>query len=130
DRRLRRARRQRRREMLGDLGVLPALDAVHDDEAAPDRERQGPQRERRVERRRALEHLDRGGAARALGERPEPRAALADAAVVVAVDQVGRLEAGRHAPRLPPAAGAQLVPDAIVSGVALPWATSQTPADT
>ena len=49
--------------MLGDLGVLPALDAVDDHEAPPDRERQRPQRERRVERRRALEHLDRGGAA-------------------------------------------------------------------
>ena len=42
----------------------------------------------------ALVDLDAGGAGRVLGHRAQARAALGDAAVVVAVDQVGGAEAG------------------------------------
>ena len=44
----------------------------------------------------ALEQLDAARAGLALGHRAEPRAALADAAVVVAVDQVGGAEGGHR----------------------------------
>ena len=45
----------------------------------------------------ALEELDAALAALGLGHRPQLRAALADPAVVVAVDEVGGLEAGHPA---------------------------------
>jgi len=57
--------------VLGHLGLLPALDAVDDHEAPAERERHRPQRERRVERGRALEHLERAAAPRVLGERAQ-----------------------------------------------------------
>ena len=45
----------------------------------------------------ALQQLQPLGAALLLGQQPQPRASLGDPAVVVAVDQVGRLEARAHA---------------------------------
>ena len=45
----------------------------------------------------ALEQLDAAGAGFVLGHRPQPRPALADAAVVVPVDQVGGAEGGTAA---------------------------------
>ena len=88
-----------------DLGVLPALDAVDDEEAPPDGEGHRAQRRGdRVRRRRvALEDLD---AARARSRSRPARAAaraLGDTAVVVAVDEVGGLE-GRHGGESTPAA--------------------------
>ena len=80
------------------LLVLPALGAVDDDEAAADRERHRVQRGGDVVRRRlvALEQLDALHAALLLGELAQARAALGDATVVVAVDQIGGFEGGRH----------------------------------
>ena len=49
--------------------------------------------------RLAVEHLDARGVPLPLGQRPQPRAALGDRAVVVAVDQVGGLQLG-HRPSL------------------------------
>ena len=63
--------------------------------AGPSRTSSCPARRRRAaEARVALEDLDAGHAGRALGHRAQPRAPLGDAAVVVAVDQVGGAEAG------------------------------------
>jgi hypothetical protein len=89
---------------LGDdrhLGVLPALDAVGDHEATAERERHRVQRRDHGFRRAriAFEQLDAAGAGLALGHRAQPHPALADAAVVVAVDQVRRTE-GRHGGRV------------------------------
>ena len=79
-----------------DVGVLPALDAVGDHEAAAHGERhRGEGGDHRVGRAvLALEHLDPAGAALGLRERAQLGAALGDAAVVVAEDQVGGLERG------------------------------------
>ena len=85
-----------------DVGLLPALDAVGDHEPPPDRERHRRQRGRdRVGGARVrLEQLDAVLAALRLRHRAQPRAALADAAVVVAVDEVRGLEAGHGRSRL------------------------------
>ena len=95
-----------------DVGVLPALDAVGDHEAPAERERH--RAERRGDRVRragvALEQLDAAGAALALGHRAQPRAALGDAAVVVAVDQVGGAEGGHARASLDAAAVAVSAP--------------------
>ena len=99
DRRLRRHLRHRGRQVLLDLGLLPALDPVDDDHAAADRERHRAQRQRHAGRgaRLAVEHFDAGRVALLLGQRLQPRAALGDGAVVVAVDQVGGLQLGHLA---------------------------------
>ena len=81
-----------------DLGLLPALGAVDDEEAAADGERHRVQRagDRLGRRGVALEALDAAAARLALGQRAQRRPPLADAAVVVAVDEVGGLEGGHR----------------------------------
>ena len=94
DRRVRRDVRQRRHEVLLDVGVAEALDAVDHDDAMAHGERH------RRERRggglgRGLvtgQDVDAGRAALALAERAQVRPALGDPAVVVAVDEIGGLE--------------------------------------
>jgi hypothetical protein len=97
DRRLGGHRLEQRHEVRRDLLLLPALDAVDDDEAPADRERQGAEHGRRGGGRRvsALEQLEAARAAVGFGERTQPRPPLADPPVVVAVDQVRGFEA-RH----------------------------------
>jgi hypothetical protein len=87
--------RHRRRERL-ELALLPALDAVDDDEPPTKRERHRVQggRHRLGGCGVALEQLDPVGAALGLGHRAQVRAPLGYAAVVVAVDQVCGLERG------------------------------------
>lgn len=87
---------QRRRDMGLHVRFLPALDAVDDQKAPADRERHRRQRagDRLRRRRVALEALQAARTRLALGERPQSGAALADATVVVAVDEVGGLELG------------------------------------
>ena len=74
--------------------VLPALGPVDDDEAAAEGQRHRVQRRRHRLRGRllALEQLQSLGPAERLGESAQAGATLGDAAVIVAVDQVGRLE--------------------------------------
>ena len=87
--------------MILDVGLLPALGAVDDEKPPHDRERHRVERTRdRLRRRRvALEAFDAVAARLALGQLAQRRAALADAAVIVAVDEVGGLEV-RHAARV------------------------------
>ena len=95
DRRVRRDRRQCRDER-GELLLLPALDALDDDEAPADGEGHGI--ERQGDRLRggvlALEQLHALSPALLLGQRAQPGPPLGDAAVIVTVDEVGGLEAG------------------------------------
>ena len=79
-----------------DVGVLPALDAVGDHEAAAHGEAHRRERDDHLVGRAqlALEHLDPAGAALGLGELAQLGAALGDAAVVVAEDEVDGLERG------------------------------------
>ena len=83
--------------MALDVLVAPALDAVDDEEPPPRREGHGAQRGRDEFGRRvvALEDLGSARPALPLSERAQPRAPLGDPPVIVAVDEVGRLE-GRH----------------------------------
>ena len=76
--------------------VLPALDPVGDDEPPAEDQRHRVQRGGNGIRCRvlALKQLDPLGAALALSDRSQGRAALPDPAVIVAVDEVRRLEAG------------------------------------
>ena len=88
--------RQRGDDRL-DLGVLPALDAVGDHEAPAHGE--GHRAERAGDRARACRSRPRRPRRRcaplsASASAAQLRAALGDAAVVVAVDQVGGLEGG------------------------------------
>ena len=101
DRRLRGHRAQRRRQHI-ELLVLPALDAVDDDEPPAQRQRHRVQRGGGTLGRGllAFEQLDPFGATDRFGQRTQPGAALGDAPVVVAVDQIGRLEGGRHCGRV------------------------------
>ena len=96
DRRVGRNRLERGRDVGLDVRVLPALDAVDDDEAPADRERHGGKRAGDCLGRRgvALVAFQAAATRLALGERSQPGAALADAPVVVAVDEVGGLELG------------------------------------
>ena len=100
-----------------DLGLLPALDAVGDHEAAAHRERHRAQRAGDVVRRAgvALVDLDAGRARGGLGHRPQPGAPLGDAAVVVAVDQVGGAEA-RHPREVRGGAGRHPLPPVLRRG--------------
>ena len=79
------------------LPILPSLRAVHDDEPVPDRERHRAEgRDDSLGRRSlALEHLYSLGPSGLLRQDPKSSPALGDPAVVIAVDQVGRLET-RH----------------------------------
>ena len=94
DRRVGRHLRHCRGEVLLDLPLLPALDAVDDDHAAADRERHRAQRQRHTGGGAglAVEHFDAGRVPLLLGQRLQPRAPLGDRAVVVAVDQVRGLQ--------------------------------------
>ena len=103
-------------EVRLDLLLLEALGAVDDEEPPPHGEGHRAQRQRDLLGGRgvALEDLDAAGPGLALGQRAQAAAALGQAAVVVAVEQVGRLE-GRHAAesrrpawtRIPPAGAAR-----------------------
>ena len=79
-----------------DVGVLPALDAVGDHEAAAHGEAHRCQGDDDLLGRAqlALEHLHPAGSALGLRERAQLGAALGDAAVVVAEHQVDGLERG------------------------------------
>src|SRR5207237_700186 len=94
----RRVGSDRRKRVLErvELLLLPALDAVDDDEPTADRERQGAERDGDGIRRLALEHLYALRATPRLSQRPQPGAPLGDPAVVVAVDQIRRLERGHR----------------------------------
>ena len=96
-----RHRGQGRDEVRLDLRLLEALGAVDDEESPAHREGHRAQGERDLLRGRrvALEDLDAARAGLALGQRTQATAALGQAAVVVAVEQVGGLE-GRHGPSL------------------------------
>jgi hypothetical protein len=78
--------------------LLPALDAVHDDEAATHREGHRVQRSgNRLRRGRlALKELEPLCPTLRLSQLAQPRAALRDPTVVITVDQVGGFEARRH----------------------------------
>ncbi len=95
-----RHRAERRLELV-QVVLAPALDALDDMKRRPIpsviAESVAAARLRR--RRLALQDLDARRPALRLGQRAQPRAALGDAAVVVAVDQVGGLERG-HTPML------------------------------
>ena len=96
DGRIGRHRRERGRERLLDLGLLPALDALDQDHAAPHHQRHRRQRPRDALRagRLALQRLHAVGPAIAFGQRAQARAALGDRAVIVAVNQIRGLELG------------------------------------
>ena len=86
-----------------DVGLLPALDAVGDHEApahARTSSRDSAPRPRPACTASPSKTSTPAGAARRLGHRAQARAALGDAAVVVAVDQVGGLEASARRPSL------------------------------
>ena len=86
---------ERRLERL-EILVLPPLRAVGDDEPPAERERHRVEarRDRLWRRALALEQLDPLGTALGLGQGAQPRPALGDPAVVVAVDQIRGLERG------------------------------------
>ena len=82
-----------------DVGILPAFDAVGDHEPPSHRERHRAQRGGDVLGRALVGFvdLDAGRPGGRLRHRAKLRPALGDAAVVVAVDQVGGAEAGHGA---------------------------------
>ena len=96
DRRVGRDRLQRGHEVRLDVGLLEAFGAVDDEEAPADRERHRVERagDRLGARGVALEALDAVAAGLGLGDGAQGGATLADAAVIVAVDEVCGLEGG------------------------------------
>ncbi len=98
-----RHRRERGSQLLLDVGLLPALDALDEDHAT-DRPCAGGACGERHRRKRpchtggrreiTLERLGAPGGALALGQRPQPGAPLGDRAVILSVDQIGGLQLG------------------------------------